>query len=132
MARRYWSCRKCGTRNERTASRRCAGCGEDTKPKTRVPKHAEVLRDLSDSDWDRLSVKIHGGELAACAVCGKPRGERQHDRDHDHRTGWARGRACWYCNRELLRNGTLEQARAVVAYLERVEAWYLGQVKDAA
>lgn len=49
---------------------------------------------------------------------------RRHDRDHDHRTGKARGICCVRCNRELLRNSTLDEARAVVAYLERVEMFY--------
>lgn len=128
MARRYWSCRRCKHRNERTSSRKCQGCGELTKPKTRVPKHAETLRDTTYEQYETLSYEIHGRftELGACGVCGRHRGEsgRRHDRDHDHRTGLARGLACVRCNRELLRNSTLEEARAVVAYLERVEAFY--------
>lgn len=125
MARRFWSCRKCGYRNERSASRKCQGCGEQTKPKARVPKHAETLRDHSYDHYARLSLTLHGGELEACGVCGRPKGEnRKHDRDHDHRTGNPRGLACFYCNRELLRNADLEQARKVVAYLERVEMFY--------
>jgi hypothetical protein len=45
--------------------------------------------------WDEPSVMIHGGELYACGACGKPPLEgRKHDRDHDHRTGLARGLAC--------------------------------------
>ena len=65
-----------------------------------------------------------------CALCGKPKPEnRKHDRDHDHRAGSPsygkpRGLACTRCNKELLRNATLEEARAVVAYLQRVEAFY--------
>lgn len=123
--RRYWTC-KCGYRNEhRTSSRKCQGCGEQTKPKRRVPAHAKVLRDTPFERWAALSVEIHGGELYACGVCGRPIGEnRRPDRDHDHRTGQARGLACVRCNRELLRHSSLEEARAVVAYLERVEAFY--------
>lgn len=120
-----WTCRKCGHLNLRTASRKCQGCGELTKPKRRVPKHAEVLRDTSYPDYALLSVLIHGGDKDACGVCGRPMGEnRRHDRDHDHRTGKARGLACTRCNRELLRNSTLAEARMVVEYLERVEAFY--------
>lgn len=122
---RFWTCRKCSFRNERTASRKCQGCGEQTKPKARVPKHAETLRDHSYDHYARLSRIIHGGEPEACAVCGKPKGDnRKHDRDHDHKTGNPRGLACVYCNRELLRHADLEQARAVVRYLERVELFY--------
>ena len=125
--RGFWSCRKCGFRNKRTASRKCQGCGDLTKPKRRVPKHAEVLRDTSYEKWEQLSYEIHGkaAELGACGVCGRQPGEnRRCDRDHDHRTGRVRGLACVRCNRELLRNSTLEEARAVVAYLERVESFY--------
>lgn len=125
MARRYWTCRKCSHRNERTSSRKCQGCNELTKPKTRVPKHREVLRDTPFARFAELSVEIHGGEYGNCGVCQRgPSENRNVDRDHDHRTGLARGLACVRCNRELLRNSTLEEARAVVAYLERVEAFY--------
>jgi hypothetical protein len=124
--RKTWLCPKCGARNEhRTSSRKCQECEQLTKPKRRVPLHARTLRDDSYETYAVLSNSIHGGENEACGVCGKPKGEtRRHDRDHDHRTGRPRGLACWFCNRELLRNATLEQARAVVAYLERVEAHY--------
>lgn len=120
--RGYWTCRKCSFRNKRTSSRKCGQCGELTKPKRRVPPHAIVLRDTSYNLWERESQRLHGGDLGACGVCGKPKPEnRRHDRDHDHRTGKLRGLACVRCNRDLLRNATLEEARAVVAYLERAE-----------
>lgn len=123
--RRSWTCPKCKRKNEvRTSSRTCQyGCGA-TKPKKRVPAKNLVLRDLGYEDWAALSVMIHGGELYACGVCQRPPKERRNnDRDHDHRTGEARGLACPRCNKELLRHSTLEEARAVVAYLERVEAF---------
>ena len=134
--RGFWTCRKCAFRNKRTASRKCQGCGEATKPKRRVPKHAETLRDDSYERYAQLNFQMHFGLTdvpvsdgptmwESCGVCGRPKTEnRRHDRDHDHRTGKARGLACVRCNRELLRNATLEEARAVVAYLERVEAFY--------
>ena len=125
MARKFWTCRKCNYRNERTSSRKCGFCGDMTKPKLRVPRHAETLRDDSYEVYELLSETIHGSERGACAVCGRPKPDgRRHDRDHDHRTGQPRGLACVRCNRELLRNSTLEEARAVVAYLERVESYY--------
>lgn len=131
VASRTWVCPRvgCGHRNEwRGSSRKCQGCGQITRRKKRVPKHAEVLRDTPYEAVAALSVAIHGGEREACGVCGKPKGEnRRHDRDHDHRTGLMRGLACFHCNRELLRNATLEQARAVVAYLERVETYARSQ-----
>lgn len=123
--RRYWTCPKCSHRNEhRTSSRKCVNCAELTKPKRRVPKHAEVLRDLSYTEAARLSQLIHGGELGACGYCQRPKPEgRNHDRDHDHRTGAFRGLACFTCNRERLRGHTLETMRAGVAFLERAEAY---------
>jgi len=118
-----WTCPKCHRKNEaRTSSRTCAyGCGA-TKPKKRA-----TLAKPADSYevYELLSVTIHGGETGACGVCGRPPKERRNnDRDHDHRTGKPRGLACPRCNKELLRHSTLEEARAVVAYLERVEAYY--------
>ena len=124
--RKYVKCSNvsCGHRNDRTGGRRkCERC-KTALPKRRVPKHAEVLRDTPYAKFALLSVEIHGGDLDACGCCGRPMGEnRRHDRDHDHRTRLARGLACVRCNRELLRNATLEEARLVVAYLERVEDW---------
>jgi hypothetical protein len=119
-----WTCPKCHRKNEaRTSSRTCQyGCGT-TKPKKRPS-----LAKPSDSYdvYELLSVTIHGGEPGACGVCGRPPKERRNnDRDHDHRTGKPRGLACPRCNKELLRHSTLEEARAIVAYLERVERWYL-------
>lgn len=125
--RRYVSCRACGHRNDREGGRRlCAKC-RTTLPKKRVAKHAETLRDLSYERFVEVNEAIHGqGEN--CGVCGGPPSEsnRRLDRDHDHRTGLPRGLAHVRCNRELLRNSTLEEARAVVAYLERVELHYAG------
>src|SRR5437868_5344303 len=124
---KYVSCPKCAHRNDRAGGRRkCVGCGS-ALPKRRVPKHDETLRDDNYAEYVRLSLAIHGGDPEACGVCGKPRGEsRRHDRDHDHRSGKGRGLACVRCNRELLRNSVLQEARAVVAYLERVEVFYAG------
>ncbi len=120
MARRYWSCRRCGFRNPRTASRRCGGCQALTKPKTRVPKHAETLRDDSYELYRQVAETLHGVTDESCCVCGKPKGqERRHDRDHDHVTGDPRGLACVPCNRLMPRELTLARARLVVAYLER-------------
>lgn len=134
MARSTWLCPQCSNRNDRAGGRRkCVtpGC-TGTAPKRRVPVHARVLRDTSYQDFALLSVLIHGGDKDCCGVCGRPMGEnRRHNRDHDHRTGQARGLACVRCNRELLRNSTLEEARAVVAYLERVEVYYSAQEVEA-
>lgn len=119
------TCPKCAHRNDRTGGRRkCENCAANL-PKRRVPKHAETLRDTPYARFAALSVQIHSTDLGSCGVCGRAQTDtRKHDRDHDHRTGYARGLACVRCNRELLRNSTLEEARRVVAYLERVEAFY--------
>jgi hypothetical protein len=64
-------------------------------------------------------VALNGGE--ACGICGavrKPGGNRLH-RDHDHRTGRARGILCFPCNSALRPYMTLEWLRAAVAYVER-------------
>ncbi len=72
----------------------------------------------------------HGPEWQSdwCGVCGKPPATaRHHDRDHDHVTGLPRGLACpgnTGCNSLMPRQMTLERARAIVGYLERVEAFY--------
>jgi hypothetical protein len=129
--RRSWLCPKCSHRNEATRSRKCGNCLEMSRPKKRVPKHAETLRDDSYDVYALLSQTIHGGDNEACGVCQRPKPEtRRHDRDHDHRTGRPRGLACVRCNRELLRHSTLEEARAVVAYLEREQAYYARGERD--
>ena len=96
-----------------------------SRPKKRVPSHARTLRDDNYDHYADMSWRAHPYDYGFCGVCGKPKPEnRRHDRDHDHRTGKPRGLACVRCNRELLRHSTLEEARRVVAYLERVEAYY--------
>ena len=127
--RRYWLC-TCGTRNERI-KQRCPDCGRH-RPKRRVPKHARTLRDDQYPVYrevnERLHAKAFGSEWDAdcCGVCGKPPSTSRHmDRDHDHRTGLPRGLACpgnQGCNALMPRQMTVERARQVLAYLERVEA----------
>jgi hypothetical protein len=125
VPRRYWSCRKCKHRNERTSSRRCQGCGELTKPKPRVPKHAATLRDDSYETYVELNALIHGVTDESCAVCRRPRHEAmRHHRDHDHVTGNPRGLACFQCNSLMPRLLTLERAELIVAYLRRVDTHY--------
>ena len=133
MTVKYWSC-PCGTRNERR-KQRCAN--EDCRrkrPKRRVPAHARTLRDDPYPVFRAVNADIHGGAFGGewgadcCGVCGKPpTTERHMDRDHDHRTGNPRGLACpgnQGCNALMPRQLTLERARLIVAYLERVEAYY--------
>ena len=121
-----WTCTKCGHPNElRGSSRKCVKCLSPVgRRKRRVPAHARTLRDDTYQTYDALNQSVHGAEPETCGVCGAPPKTKRLDRDHDHRTGNPRGLACFRCNHELLRNATLEQARAVVAYLERVDAHY--------
>jgi hypothetical protein len=149
--RRYVTCPKCSHRNDRTGGRRkCAGCGANL-PKRRVPKHAETLRDDSYAAYMQTARDIHGVTDEACCACGKPRSqERRCDRDHEHNRrspffGKRRGLLCGGnqgCNVLLLPWVTprvaasiwdakrlegapdAERWRLLVAYLERVEAWY--------
>jgi hypothetical protein len=125
---RYWTC-PCGTRNERI-KQRCANLEcRRARPKRRVPKHAQTLRDDSYSHYENVNAELHGpafgGEWTpdCCGVCGKPPSTARHmDRDHDHETGLPRGLACpgnQGCNALMPRQLTLERARLIVAYLER-------------
>jgi hypothetical protein len=136
---KYVKCQKCWARNDRIGGRRkCFACGAPL-PKRRVPKHAEVLRDTPFEQFARLSQEIHGGNLYDCGCCGRsPKDARNMDRDHGHDPressyGKARGLACpgdWGCNK-LMSRLTLEKARQIVAYLERVEAHYAAVTVDA-
>ena len=82
---------------------------------------------MTREDFASLNVTIHAGTEDRCPCCGRDLVEDgMNQREHDHRTGWPRGLTCWYCNHQLLRNHTLETARMIVAYLERVERYYAG------
>jgi hypothetical protein len=127
---RFWRC-ACGLRNSRRRTY-CESCGKAGKPKLRVPKHAVALRDNDYAAFVAVNEQIHGaGE--SCGVCGKEPHELRHlDRDHGHNDaensfGKPRGLACpgnQGCNALMPRQLTLERARLIVAYLERVEAHY--------
>ena len=139
---KYWLCQKCGHRNAwRGTSRKCQNpaCGSAAGRRLkRRPKHADALR-LPFQHFARLSQEIHGGEYGACGVCGKlPKDTRNMDREHGHDPressyGKPRGIACpghHGCNAKMARL-TLEEARAIVAYLERVEAFYAREENHA-
>lgn len=125
----YWSC-PCGERWPRT-KQKCS-CGK-RRPKRRVPKHARTLRDQGWEHYNAVNAQIHGVTDGSCAVCGRPEHESMHHhREHDHVTGDPRGLACYQCNQLMPRLLTLERARLIVAYLERVEAYYSGRVSGVA
>jgi phenylalanine-4-hydroxylase len=89
-----------------------------------------VLRDNSYQHFLDINESIHGAG-DNCGVCGtEPKDTRNLQREHDHVTGRARGLACWRCNRLMPKQFDLVQARAIVAYLERVETFYATQEDD--
>jgi hypothetical protein len=126
-ARRYrprrlsaWTCQRvtagetCRHKNP-SRKRKCAECGK-ARPARRRPKHLAAL----DASYEEY-VALNGGEQ--CGICGatqKEGGKRLH-RDHDHRTGRARGLLCFRCNAALRPYMTLEWLRAAVEYLQRTE-----------
>lgn len=124
MPPRKWLCPKCRATNQRTSSQKCQTCGGLTKPKRKVPAHAVALRDLSFEHFAEVNEAIHG-QGSNCGVCGAPpKDARNLQREHDHTTGQVRGLACWRCNRLMPKQFGLTEARAIVAYLERVENYY--------
>ena len=131
MARLYWLCSRCGTRNDRVGGRtKCRGCPTGRAPKRRVPVHARTLGDDSYEVYCQAAEDIHGVTDESCCVCGKPRSqERRHDRDHGHLKGSLsfgkpRGLACVSCNRLMPRELDAPRARLITAYLERVDDYY--------
>lgn len=136
MAAKWWTCRKCGYRNLRAhllcrgsvivpglgakAYQVCTG----RRPPKHVPKHAIALRDMGYQHFRDVNETIHGAG-DNCGVCGaEPKDSRNLQREHDHTTGKPRGLACWRCNRLMPKQFGLTEARAIVAYLERVQAFY--------
>lgn len=110
-----------------------------------MPVHARTLRDDDYRAYRELNALIHGPAFGGdwqpddCGVCGAhPKGTRHMDRDHGHDRseasfGRPRGLACpgdWGCNKVMARL-TLERARMIVAYLERVEVWERSRVEGA-
>ena len=117
---RTWRCRrvkagvKCGQLNL-ARKQRCTACG-GPRPKRKQPAHRAVLADMPYEEWEA----VYG---PSCGICGRSATARRRlDRDHDHKTGRARGLLCARCNRALPSWVTGEWLRAAVLYLERAEA----------
>ena len=108
-----WTCRSCGASWPRTKQR--CDCGKGRRPTRRRPAHARVLDEMPYEDW----VALYG---EVCGICGRPPGPRRRlDRDHDHRTGAARGLLCHLCNRSLPARVDARWLRRAAAYLDQAE-----------
>jgi hypothetical protein len=124
MPRAGWLCRRvrCGYRNE-PAKKKCANCG-GPKPKKRVPKHRETLRDHDYEAYLGWNWEMHAAR-EWCAICGRPPKSRRLDRDHDHATGNPRGLLCSRCNQRLERGGdTVEWLRAALTYVTEAHDYW--------
>lgn len=131
MPPKYRLCPKCKYRYERI-KQKCPNCAA-ARPKKRVPKHAQTLRDHTYEDYINISKQIHGVEDESCCVCRKPKAEgRRHDRDHDHKTGNPRGLACHLDNRSMPHWLTAHRAQLIADYLKRVEDFYGKNTKPKA
>jgi hypothetical protein len=106
--RKQWTCPKCG--NVQPPNTRLCSCGGRRRPKRR-PSHQLVL-EMPYETW-----VARFGER--CGICGRPPGpKRRLDRDHDHKTGDARGLLCHRCNRGLPNWVTVDWLKKAIAYLE--------------
>lgn len=116
----YWTCRrqkqgvKCGWLNT-GRKRKCESCGGERWKKSK-PKHMAVLATMTYDDFVELS-----GGSEVCGICATPPKAKRLARDHDHRTGKARGLLCFQCNSALRDYMTLDWMRRAVRYLERTE-----------
>lgn len=130
MSPRFWTCKNCGTRNPRT-KQKCAGMSADEaldrvsglgpipcggrRPAPRRPKHQAIL-DLPYEWW----TERFGN---SCNICGAaPTANRRLDRDHDHKTGEARGLLCHLCNRALGNRVDADWLEKARDYLTRAAA----------
>src|SRR3954471_16598180 len=88
---RTWKCRACKMSWPRT--KQVCKCGR-RRPTYQPPAHRKVL-EVPYEKWAEAF-----GEV--CGICGaEPSPTRGLDRDHDHRTGLARGLLCHRCNRGI-------------------------------
>ncbi len=70
---------------------------------------------------DEADVVLHF-QGRVCAVCNRPPKNHALGLDHDHHTGMFRGFLCARCNRWLVGNLTVDQAKAVYDYLDNPPA----------
>lgn len=117
MAERKWTCqriskgKKCGIENPKRKLY-CVACGKK-RPPTKRPDHMKALDDPYE-----YFVAVNGGDF--CGICGRvPEPGKKLHRDHDHRSGAARGVLCFPCNLQLKNGYTPEWHRAAADYLER-------------
>lgn len=117
---RAWTCqrvragKKCGHRNP-SIKRKCQSC-DKLRPARKKPAHMVALN-ATYEDY----IALNGGEH--CGICGakrKPGGKRLH-RDHDHRTGKARGLLCFPCNSALRPYMDWKWVCAAADYLARTK-----------
>jgi Recombination endonuclease VII len=117
--RGFWVCRRrvdgrlCMERNP-NRKQLCAKCG-GRKPQKRRPKHMAAL----ELPYE-VYLEMNDGQ-DRCAICLRERTEKDKrlHRDHDHRTGRARGLLCFPCNKRLSYDVTPEWLRAAADYLEK-------------
>lgn len=106
-----WTCQGCGAVWPRT-KQKCT-CGRKRRVRTR-PAHQMVL----ETPYELWVLEF--GEH--CGICGRPPGpNRRLDRDHDHKSGKARGLLCHLCNRGLKGWMTNEWLAKAAAYLTKAE-----------
>ncbi len=109
---RQWTCQGCRTVWPRT-KQKCT-CGRK-RPAARKPAHRAVLDSMPYEAW----VEQFG---ETCGICGAgPSANRRLDRDHDHKTGVARGLLCHLCNRALGNRVDSAWLERAAAYLRRTE-----------
>lgn len=110
MPARTWKCRKCGQRNARI-KQKCCHCG-NKRPAARRVAHKEIM-EVPYPVWEAA----FGNRCNVCGVSARP--GRNLDRDHDHKTGEARGLLCHRCNRILTVWVTIDWLERAAAYLRR-------------
>lgn len=75
--------------------------------------------DLSDDEYAAILAEQGGG----CAICHRPpKATKSLAVDHDHRTTFIRGLACYACNRRVLGARTDEMILAVAEYIKNPPA----------